>query len=68
MASFGVKLGDYAYMSNPDSDATHADHANARHVLGHLTGDETPRMPPGEPWSDENIELFRQWLSEDCPP
>jgi hypothetical protein len=65
MARFGVRLDDYAYISDPTSDGTFADHANARDVYAHLTGDTTPRMPMGGPyWSTTQLQLFAQWMTD----
>ncbi len=34
-------------------------------VIGHLTGDQQPRMPVGEdPLSEEAIDLFRKWIEQ----
>lgn len=64
MGGMGVRLRDFDYMADPAGDATYADHANARHVLGRLRGTETPRMPPGgTPWSDDKIALFESWTA-----
>ena len=69
MARYGVSLNDYTYMSDPAGDDTFADHANARHVNAHLTGDETPRMPMGGPyWSSTQLALFAQWMTDGFLP
>lgn len=69
MSGIGVRLADYTYMSDPSGDSTFADHANARHVLARLTGDEKPRMPKGGPfWSDEQIAIYQRWISEGFLP
>jgi hypothetical protein len=69
MAARGVRLDDYAYMSDAPGDGGFADHANARHVLARLTGDEKPRMPKGGPyWNDEQIALFERWMSDGFLP
>lgn len=63
MSDLDVHLDDYAYMSDPAGDATYADHANARHVYGHLTGTETPRMPPGGPlWTEDMLAKLLSWM------
>ncbi|SEN18051.1 hypothetical protein SAMN02800694_3014 [Luteibacter sp. UNCMF331Sha3.1] len=63
MGGMGVMLREFAYMGDPAGDATYADHANARHVLGRLKGTEMPRMPPGgATWSDDRIALFEAWM------
>jgi hypothetical protein len=47
MSRWGVALDSYDYMSDPTADDVFPDHANARNVLAHLTGDRQPRMPMG---------------------
>jgi hypothetical protein len=62
MKSFGVKLDDYTYMSNPD---------NADNVLATLTpnGSDPPSMPPGGPyWSAAQLALFVQWQKDGYQP
>jgi len=49
MTQRGVKLADFQYMSDATGDADSPDHANARHVLARVTGQELPRMPLGAP-------------------
>jgi hypothetical protein len=63
MCRKGVHLADYSYMSAASGDPTFPDHANARHVMARLTGDEKPRMPKGGPfWSDKQISLYQKWM------
>ncbi len=65
MSRQGVLLDDYAYMSDPAGNDRYADHANARDVYAHLTGDATPRMPMRGPyWSDAQLDLFKQWMAD----
>jgi hypothetical protein len=55
MKSYGVKLDDFTYMSNPE-------HANQ--VLRALSphADKPPPMPPGGPyWTHDQLALFAQW-------
>lgn len=62
MRSFGVKLDDYGYMSNPD---------NAAAVLATLAphDGEPPSMPPGGPyWTEPQLELFVQWQKDGYLP
>jgi hypothetical protein len=69
MSGLDVHLDDLAYMSAAAGDATYADHANARHVYGHLTGTETPRMPPGGPfWSDGMLAKYQSWMQGGFAP
>jgi hypothetical protein len=47
----------------PDGDAVYADHANARHVYGRLSGTESGRMPLGGPyWSLAMLQIFSDWM------
>jgi hypothetical protein len=58
-----VLLDDYGYMSDPAGD-----HQNATQVLAYLTG-TPPRMPPGGPyWSDAQLALYAQWMSDGFQP
>lgn len=61
MAQRGFMLADYTYMSVP----THA-----QNVLDHLTGTKRPLMPPRpeEPWSADNIALFKAWIAGGYQP
>jgi hypothetical protein len=69
MVRFGVSLDDYGYMSDPTGNGAFADHANARDVYAHLTGDTTPQMPLGGPyWPAEQLELFAQWMTDGFLP
>ena len=65
----GVLLDDVDYMSDATGDGIYPDHANARHVYGHLTGHEHPRMPKGGPfWSDTDLATFAQWMEDGFLP
>jgi hypothetical protein len=58
MNSYGVKLDDYSFMSDPD---------NANKVLGTLSPheDDPPSMPPGGPyWTADKLALFAKWQKE----
>ena len=62
MKRFGVKLDDYAYMSNPD---------NANIVLARLSprNGEPPSMPHGGPyWTADQLALFAQWQKDGYQP
>jgi len=62
MNRFGVKLDDYAYMSNPD---------NANSVLANVSphDGEPPSMPPGGPyWTADQLALFAQWQTDGYQP
>ena len=62
MKSYGVKLDDYTYMSNPE---------NADPVLAALSphDGEPPTMPPGGPyWTETQLALFAQWQKDGYKP
>jgi len=62
MKSYGVKLDDYTFMSNPD---------NANQVLATLSPQdgEPPSMPPGGPyWTPDKLALFAQWQKDGYRP
>jgi len=62
MKRYGVKLDDYAYMSNPE---------NANRVLANLsTHDGEPAsMPPGGPyWTEAQLAVFAQWQQDGYQP
>jgi hypothetical protein len=61
MASRGVMLAEYGYMSVP---------ANAQNVLDYLDGTKAPRMPPPprQPWSADDIALFQSWIAGGYQP
>ena len=61
MRPMGILLDDYKYMS----DATD-DHANAKAVLNTVTDQS---MPPGGPfWSQQQLDLFSQWMADGYLP
>ena len=65
MNRFGVSLNDFSYMSDPTGNDTYPDHANARDVYAHLTGDVQPQMPLGGTfWSPDQLQLFAQWMTD----
>ena len=62
MKSYGIKLDDYTYMSNPD-------HANKvlRTVSPH--DGHPPSMPPGGPyWTEHQVALFARWQKDGYQP
>jgi hypothetical protein len=62
MKAHGVKLDDYAFMSDPD---------NADKVLGTLSphDGDPPAMPPGGPyWTAYQLALFAQWQKDGYQP
>ena len=64
MKGFGVKLDNYAYMSNP---------ANAERVYFKLSPaaeeEDPPRMPEdGAYWPDEQLALYKQWMDDGFKP
>lgn len=65
MASHGVSLDDYDYMSDPQPRDAFADHGNARDVYDRLTGVATPRMPMGGPyWTADMLSTFNSWMTD----
>ena len=64
MRKHQVLLDDYKYMSDPAGD-----HAKARDVETRLsTDDDTLRMPPDAVWTADQINLYRQWMSNGYQP
>lgn len=55
-----VQLDDYAYMSQPDNAAgVHRAVSN---------GTMPPRASGEEPWSEDRVQLFKQWMDEGYAP
>ncbi len=64
MKPSGVILNDYGYMSDPAGD-----HHHAPAVYDSVTGASTPRMPVGGPfWSQEQLDLYKQWMTDGFQP
>ncbi len=66
MKGHGVKLDDYAYMSDPSND-----HENAERVQLSLSPQdgEPPSMPPGGPyWTADQLALFARWRADGYQP
>jgi hypothetical protein len=62
----GVKLDDYAYMSDPANN-----HQNAEEVQQALSPQDggPPAMPPSGPyWSSGQLTLFAKWRSDGYLP
>jgi len=62
MKSYGVKLDDYNYMSDP---------TNADSVLANLSphSGEPPSMPPRGPyWTADQLALFTKWREDGYQP
>lgn len=60
MSAMDVLLDEYSYMS---------DVQNAQAVYEYLNGKQQPQMPPGGPfWSDEQLNLFAQWMEQGRQP
>jgi hypothetical protein len=58
-----VYLTSYDYMSDATADDIFADHANARHVLARIKGDELPQMPfHAPPWPPEKVAILSGWI------
>jgi tyrosinase len=51
---------------NPDLDLSSYDavKANAQDIYGVLSSGD---MPPGDPWPEENVAKFKQWMDENYP-
>jgi len=61
MQNLGVSLDDYSYMSDASNN-----HENAQDVLNELSA---KKMPPGGPfWTDDTLNLFRQWIADGYQP
>jgi hypothetical protein len=59
MQKHGVRLDDFAYMSDPD---------NALAVQQTLTGNP-PSMPPGGPyWTPEQLDIYARWIADGYQP
>ena len=56
MKNFGVLLDDFGFMRDP---------ANAQKVLNQVSSGAMPPSNSGEtPWSPDQIELFRNWITD----
>jgi len=55
MTPMGIALDDPAWMCVP---------ANAQGVYGAVADGS---MPPGEPWPEERVSLFKEWMDAGCP-
>ena len=60
MARRGVKLSDYAWMSDPAGGGGFADHANAHRVFDALS---SGAMPPDTPWPSDWLLAYQDWMS-----
>ena len=74
MQGMGVQLNDYGYMSNSAGGSVmgcgpFSDHGNAQAVYSALTGKCQPQMPLGGPyWSQAQLQLFQQWMTDGYQP
>jgi hypothetical protein len=60
MSRLEVPLDDYAYMRQPD---------NAAGVYDQLSNGTMPPSASGEqPWSEDKVQLFKQWMDGGYPP
>ena len=58
MKNFGVLLDDLGYMRDP---------ANAQKVLNMVSSGAMPPGNSGETsWSPDQVELFRNWITDGC--
>ena len=55
MGPMGIALDDPAWMCVP---------ANAHSVYATVVDGS---MPPGEPWPEDRVALFKQWMDAGCP-
>ena len=55
MEPMGIPLGDAAWMCVPE---------NAQTVYSTVADGS---MPPGEPWAEDKVELFKRWMDAGCP-
>ena len=66
MKVHGIKLDDYAYMSDPSDSYSHAE-AVQKTVSAH--GAQPPSMPPGGPyWTEDQLTLFAKWRADGYKP
>jgi hypothetical protein len=60
MAYVSVSLDDYSYMSEP---------ANAGEVYEQVSSGRMPPRDSGEePWSQDEVQLFKAWMDGGCQP
>ena len=60
MSRLEVPLDDHAYMSQPD---------NATGVYGQVSKGTMPPSASGEqPWSEDKVQLFKQWMDRGYAP
>ena len=57
MSRLEVPLDDYTYMSQPD---------NAAGVYHQVSNGTMP--PGGQPWSEDKVQLFQQWMDGGYAP
>ena len=55
MTPIGIALDDPAWMCVP---------ANAQSVYAAVADSS---MPPGEPWPEDRVALFKAWMDAGCP-
>ena len=60
MQPMNVFLSTYSWMSDPTGD-----HQNANAVFGQVSSGQ---MPPGNPWSSDNVQLFQSWMNDGYQP
>ena len=59
MSRLEVPLDDYAYMSQPD---------NAAGVYYQVSNGTMPPRASGGPWSEDKVQLFKQWMDGGYAP
>lgn len=66
MKGVGVKLDDYAYMSDANNNYENAE--RVQQSLSSQDGDP-PSMPPGGPhWTADRLALFAKWRADGYQP
>ena len=65
MASKGVRLGDAQWMCDPAGNHGFDDHGNARRVYATLSAGF---MPPGQKWSQDQLDIFSSWMTDGFQP
>jgi len=65
MASKGVRLADAQWMCDPAGNHGFDDHSNARRVYATLSAGF---MPPGQKWSQDQLDIFSSWMTDGFQP
>jgi hypothetical protein len=65
MAAHGVELASATWMCDPAGGDEFADHSNARRVFSALSQGQ---MPPDQPWPQDWIAVYEQWINSGFQP